>query len=51
MFVENIPYNETRQYLTQVTENIITSAWRLGGPVPRLTDLLEKPAEPADKPG
>jgi soluble lytic murein transglycosylase len=41
VWVENIPYNETRAYIQRILENIVTFSWRLDSrPLPRVSALL-----------
>ncbi len=46
VWVENIPYNETRAYVQHVLEHLVAFAWVEGAAVPRLTNLLA-PVPPA----
>jgi len=45
-WVENIPFNETRDYVKKVLSNQVDYAARLGGPVPTLKSLLGGPIGP-----
>jgi soluble lytic murein transglycosylase len=46
VWIENIPYNETRGYVEHIVEHIVAFAWVRELPPPRLETLL-KPVEPA----
>jgi soluble lytic murein transglycosylase len=49
VWIENIPYNETRAYVQHILEHIIAFASVRGVPVPRL-DILMSNVEPAPPP-
>jgi len=41
VWVENIPYNETRAYIQRILENIVTFSWRMdNAPLPRVSVML-----------
>jgi soluble lytic murein transglycosylase len=40
IWIENIPYGETRDYVEHVVEHIIAYRWARGAPLPRLSSLL-----------
>ena len=46
IWIENIPYGETRDYVERVLEHIVAFHWARGAPLPRLSSLL-----PAVDPG
>jgi soluble lytic murein transglycosylase len=48
VWIENIPYNETRSYVQHILEHIVAFASVRGAPAPRLNVLLSdvEPAEP-----
>jgi soluble lytic murein transglycosylase len=46
VWVENIPYNETRAYVQHILEHLVAFAWVDGAELPRLTNLLP-PVPPA----
>jgi peptidoglycan lytic transglycosylase len=51
VWIENIPYGETRSYVQRIVEHIIAFAWVRGAELPRLSLLLppvEPPVEPAN---
>jgi soluble lytic murein transglycosylase len=45
IWIENIPYGETRSYLQHIFEHIVAFAWVRNAPPPRLATLLP-PIEP-----
>ncbi|HEY5101678.1 MAG TPA: transglycosylase SLT domain-containing protein [Steroidobacteraceae bacterium] len=47
IWIENIPYGETRDYVERIFEHIVAFAWVRGAAPPRLTALLPR-VEPAD---
>ncbi|HEX5788479.1 MAG TPA: transglycosylase SLT domain-containing protein, partial [Woeseiaceae bacterium] len=51
IWIENIPYNETRRYVRRVLEAETIFHWRLTGETRRLADALAAvhPAEPAER--
>jgi soluble lytic murein transglycosylase len=40
VWIENIAYGETREYVERVLEHIVAYSWVRGAPLPRLSDLL-----------
>ncbi len=40
IWIENIPYGETRDYVERILENIVAYSWVRGAPLPRLSSLL-----------
>ncbi len=40
VWVENIPYNETRAYVQHILEHLVAFAWVDGAELPRLTNLM-----------
>ncbi|HMD75002.1 MAG TPA: transglycosylase SLT domain-containing protein [Steroidobacteraceae bacterium] len=46
VWVENIPYNETRGYVQHILEHLVAFAWVQGAELPRLTSLMA-PVRPA----
>ncbi len=46
VWIENIPYGETRAYVEHIIEHIVAYAWTRGAPQPRLSRLLPR-VEPA----
>jgi soluble lytic murein transglycosylase len=40
VWIENIPYGETRDYVEHVLEHIVAYRWARGAPLPRLSTLL-----------
>ena len=42
IWIENIPYNETREYVQHIIEHIVAFAWTRGARPPRLTRLLPR---------
>jgi soluble lytic murein transglycosylase len=46
VWIENIPYGETRDYVQRIFEHIVAFTWVRDAEPPRLTDLLP-PVEPA----
>jgi soluble lytic murein transglycosylase len=49
VWIENIPYNETRAYVEHILEHIVAYGWIRDAQPPRLAALLE-PVKPADMP-
>lgn len=45
VWIENIPYTETRNYIVRVSENLITFSHMLGDAPPSLRHLIESPLE------
>ena len=45
VWIENIPYNETRSYVQHIVEHIVAFAYVEGSEPPRLQSLL-RPLEP-----
>jgi soluble lytic murein transglycosylase len=45
IWIENIPFSETRSYVQRVLEHIVAYAWDQAPQIPRLTPLLS-PVEP-----
>jgi len=41
VWIENIPYGETRSYIQRVCEHIVAYAWVRGAPPARLADMLQ----------
>jgi soluble lytic murein transglycosylase len=46
VWMENIPFNETRGYLQHILEHLVAFAWVQGADLPRLTTMLP-PVSPA----
>lgn len=47
VWIENIPYNETRSYVQRILEHTVAFAWRRGSdPLPRLSSLMEAQLPP-----
>lgn len=42
VWIENIPYGETRAYVEHIVEHIVAYAWTRGAPPPRLSRLLPR---------
>jgi len=42
VWIENIPYGETRNYVQRILEHIVAFAWVRDGDLPRITDLLPR---------
>jgi soluble lytic murein transglycosylase len=40
VWIENIPYGETRDYVERILEHIVAYSWVRGAPLPRLSRLL-----------
>jgi soluble lytic murein transglycosylase len=40
VWIENIPYGETRDYVERILEHIVAYGWVRGAPLPRLSSLL-----------
>ena len=49
IWIENIPYGETRSYVQHILEHIVAFAWVRGAPPPRLSRLLP-PVRPPPAP-
>jgi soluble lytic murein transglycosylase len=50
IWIENIPYNETRGYVRRVLETDVIFNWRLTGNVRRITESLDSvPAQESDQ--
>jgi soluble lytic murein transglycosylase len=47
IWIENIPYNETRGYIQHIVEHIVAFAYERGVEPPRLTELLRSLEPPA----
>ncbi len=50
IWIENIPYNETRSYVKRVLADEIIFQWRLGGNIRRLSDVLTDVVASAGEP-
>ncbi len=46
VWIENIPYRETRAYVQHIVEHIVAFAWTRGAPPPRLARLLREVRPP-----
>jgi soluble lytic murein transglycosylase len=47
VWIENIPYNETRTYVQRALSALVITGWRRDGTPRRLTPLLQPVAMPA----
>jgi soluble lytic murein transglycosylase len=50
IWIENIPYNETRGYVQHILEHIVAFAWVRDAELPELSALLSPVGKPADPP-